>query len=133
MRSIGKRLLPESFGILPFPTLRRCMHRFERDAIEFIVGNGILAPEIRSQLEHAVVRTRITDRDAVTTHFDIADHAPQIVPANLEAADDLDVDAYGVISARVIVTDGRLSSLSFSMLGRHWPAHPRILGVAPES
>ena len=108
------------------------MHRFERDAIEFIVGNGIFASEIRSQLDHAVVRARVTEHDALTTHFDVADHAPRIAPADLEAAEDLDVDAYGVISARVVVTDGRLSSLSFSTPERHWPEHPRILGVAPD-
>ena len=107
------------------------MHRFERDAIEFILGNDILAPVIRSQLEYAVVRERVAESDAVTTHFDVADHAPRIVPGDLEIDEDLDVDAYGVISARIAITNGRLSSLSFSTPGRHWPEQPRILGVAP--
>lgn len=108
------------------------MHRFERDAIELIVGSSIVAAEVRSQLEYAATRERTASSDALVTYFDVADAAPTIVPGDLEMAEDLDVDAYGVITASITVASGRLSSLAFSMPARHWPKNPRILGVAPE-
>ena len=108
------------------------MHRFERDAIQFIVGESRLAPEIRRQLDHATVRERSADTDARITYFDIADGTPLVVPGQLEMAEDLDIDGYGVVTAHIAVANGRLFSLSFTMPGKHWPEHPRILGLAPE-
>lgn len=107
------------------------MHKFERDAIDVIVGNGVIAPQVRSQLALAVVTRRAHDAHARVAYFDVDLTAPAIVPHEAELSADLDVDAYGTVEASLTISQGRLVSLDFAAPAPHWPEHPRILGLAP--
>lgn len=106
------------------------MHRFERDAIDVIVGNGIIASDVRRQLANAVVTRREHGGDVVA-YFGVDAAAPAIVPHETELSADLDVDAYGTVTASLTILGGRLMSLAFEAPAAHWPEHPRILGLAP--
>ncbi|MEP6495923.1 MAG: hypothetical protein ABJF01_24800 [bacterium] len=108
------------------------MHPFERDAIEIMIGSGGFAPDIWRQLEHATVVRRARDAEAHVAYFDVGPVAPTVVPSHIEMAADLDVDAYGTVTACLAIVNGRLASLSFEMPGPHWPEHPRVLGLAPK-
>ncbi len=107
------------------------MHPFERSAIDFIIGNSLIAGDVRAQLEYLTVADRTRDRDELTTRFAVAAGAPIVIPRDASMAADLDVDAYGEVTAYITIEEGRLTELVFEASGAHWPEHPRILGLVP--
>jgi hypothetical protein len=91
------------------------MQPFERAAIEFIIGNSLIAGDVRAQLESVSVVDRTRDRYALTTHFVVA------------------ADAYGEVTAYISIEEGHLTELVFEVYGPHWPERPRILGLVPSA
>ena len=107
------------------------MHDFERYAIEFMIGDGVIAPDVRRQLAYTTVSRRTRDPDQWVTHLAVDPAAPRISPSDAEISADLDVDAYGTMTASLTISDGHLAALAFEMPGLHWPERPRILGLVP--
>lgn len=105
------------------------MQPFERDSIQFMIGESRIAADVRAQLPYVSVVERMRHPDSHTTTFAVDDAAPSIIPHDVDVSADLDVDAYGTVSACLSISNGRVTSLLFDATEPHWPAHPRILGV----
>ena len=105
------------------------MQPFERDSIQSIIGDSRIADDIRAQLPFLSVVDRTRGGETHTTRFAVSPEAPAVIPGDAEIGADLDVDAYGTVSAYLTISDGHVTSLVFEAVDPHWAEHPRILGV----
>lgn len=106
------------------------MSEFEHAAVTAIVGESLLAADVKRQLPFVSVSSRAHDGEEWCVTLEVRGGAPMIIPRDAECFADLEVANAGVVVARLVIEEGCVRSLRFEVPAIRWPANPHLIGIA---